>query len=109
MFLSSWRFKEKKSGVLYVASRDEKFCPIVFLCLSRIKIAQLNQSEAINAFVFFIKVVKEYMLVPYFVENFKLVIDFTNTDLGSFKEVEPQAFLLISRVDFKTVRQATHQ
>lgn len=71
-------------------TRDESFSPILVLSLKNFDLKRLDSetNEIAKSLLFFIKIVREYMLLPYFVETFKIVVDFANKDLLPFTFVQ---------------------
>ena len=74
-------------GILYVGARDEKYRPVVVLTLEDIDIGPLKNQGTLKAFLFFFKVIKEFMLLPYFVEHFTPILDLAFQDLTPHVEV----------------------
>ena len=89
-------------GHLYVASRDDKFRPILVLSLKNFPLARIEREETqiLESFVYFIKIVKEYMLLPYYIESFKIIIDVAKQDLLPYSSVILTKYFLFKSVIF---------
>ena len=72
-----------------MVTRDEKYRPIIMLSLKNFPLPRLESEEIeiIESFVYFIKVVREFLLLPYFVETFKVVVDMAGQDPLPFANV----------------------
>ena len=72
-----------KTGFLYCHGRDRSFRPII-VCRAESYLKNLNKysyDDWINAIVFFVEYVVNYLLVPGQIENWNIIADLTNVSL----------------------------
>lgn len=74
------------SGAIYHTGRDKDYFPLVILDLCKIEAVRENQEFILEALLHFLVMVREKMLLPYYVERWSLLIDVN--DVISFKHLQ---------------------
>ncbi|EGR32613.1 hypothetical protein IMG5_076430 [Ichthyophthirius multifiliis] len=64
-----------ESGMIYVHGRDKQYRPVIILDCTKIDLKKQGQDTIIRALCVFLNMVRKYMFVGYYIENWILIID----------------------------------
>mmetsp|Transcript_7108 Transcript_7108/g.6372 ORF Transcript_7108/g.6372 Transcript_7108/m.6372 type:complete len:167 (-) Transcript_7108:741-1241(-) len=73
-----------KKGVIYLAGRDKKYRPIIVMNLYRVDLDKTDMQDFIGAIASLCMIVRDHCFVPYFVENWIIIIEVNGLSLWSF-------------------------
>ncbi|EAS02076.2 CRAL TRIO domain protein (macronuclear) [Tetrahymena thermophila SB210] len=70
-------------GILYLLGRDENFRPILYLDCTKINLKKDGEETILRSICVFLDMIKKYMFLDYYIENWIMVIDTGGLGLSS--------------------------
>ncbi|KAL4442786.1 hypothetical protein ABPG74_010675 [Tetrahymena malaccensis] len=72
-----------QKGIIYLLGRDEQFRPVLYLDCTKINLKKDGEETILRSICVFLDMIKKYMFLDYYIENWIMVIDTGGLGLSS--------------------------